>query len=40
MKKYECDSCKKINKMNEEMQKAMRKFNILIRKEALEAKRK
>ena len=40
MKKYECDSCKKINKMNEEMQKAMKKFHMLIKKEALESRNK
>tara|TARA_R100001594_G_scaffold117800_1_gene153025 strand:+ start:69 stop:194 length:126 start_codon:yes stop_codon:yes gene_type:complete len=38
--KYECPSCKRINNMNEEMDKAMKKFNMLIKKEALEARNK
>ena len=38
--KYECPSCKKMNDMNEEMSKAMKKFNMLIKKEALEARGK
>ena len=40
MKKYECDSCKQINKMHKEMKKAMEKFHMLIKKEALSHKTK
>ena len=38
--KYECPSCKRINKMNEEMDKAMKRFNMLIKKETFKARGK